>query len=82
VSNCVRLGLTVNSEVTQVYDDALDAADDSAQLKYAAKEVARANLEILGTDSVLDFAAIARSEWLEYQSHASDRERRRYLASS
>ena len=39
-------------------------------------------LEILGTDSVLDFAAIARSEWLQYQSHVSDWERRRYLASS
>jgi glutamine synthetase len=39
-------------------------------------------LEILGTDSVLDFAAIACSEWLQYQSHVSDWERRRYLASS
>jgi glutamine synthetase len=39
-------------------------------------------LRILGTDSVLDFAAIPRSEWLQYQSHVSDWERRRYLASS
>jgi glutamine synthetase len=39
-------------------------------------------LEILGADSVLDFAAIARSEWVEYSSHVSDWERRRYLSSS
>lgn len=39
-------------------------------------------LEILGADSVLDFAAIARSEWVEYSSHVSDWERRRYLTSS
>ena len=39
-------------------------------------------LEILGADSVLDFADIARSEWLAYQGHVSDWERRRYLASS
>ena len=39
-------------------------------------------LEILGADSVLDFADIARSEWLAYQGHVSDWERQRYLASS
>jgi glutamine synthetase len=39
-------------------------------------------LEILGTDSVLDFASIARSEWLQYQGHVSDWERQRYLATS
>ena len=39
-------------------------------------------LEILGADSVLDFAAIARSEWEEYSNEVSDWERRRYLASS
>lgn len=39
-------------------------------------------LDILGADSVLDFAAIARSEWLQYSGHVSDWERRRYLASS
>jgi glutamine synthetase len=39
-------------------------------------------LEILGADSVLDFASIARSEWLQYQGHVSDWERRRYLATS
>ena len=39
-------------------------------------------LEILGADSVLDFAAIARSEWVEYSSHVSDWERRRYLGRS
>lgn len=39
-------------------------------------------LEILGADSVLDFAALARSEWLEYTSEVSDWERRRYLTSS
>jgi glutamine synthetase len=39
-------------------------------------------LEILGADSVVDFAAIARSEWVQYQGHVSDWERQRYLASS
>jgi glutamine synthetase len=38
--------------------------------------------EILGADSVLDFAAIARSEWTEYGQHVSDWERQRYLAQS
>jgi glutamine synthetase len=38
--------------------------------------------EILGADSVLDFAAIARSEWVEYGQHVSDWERQRYLAQS
>ena len=38
--------------------------------------------EILGADSVLDFAAIARSEWLEYSKQVTDWERRRYLATS
>ena len=36
-------------------------------------------LEILGADSVLDFAALARSEWAEYSNEVSDWERRRYL---
>jgi glutamine synthetase len=36
-------------------------------------------LEILGVDSVLDFAALARSEWAEYSNEVSDWERRRYL---
>jgi len=39
-------------------------------------------LEILGPDSVLDFIAIARSEWQAYSGHVSDWERRRYLTSS
>ena len=38
--------------------------------------------EILGADSVHDFAAIARSEWQQYSNHVSDWERQRYLASS
>jgi glutamine synthetase len=39
-------------------------------------------LEILGPDSVLDFAALARSEWVEYSNEVSDWERRRYLGRS
>jgi glutamine synthetase len=39
-------------------------------------------LEILGVDSVLDFAALARSEWVEFSNEVSDWERRRYLARS
>jgi glutamine synthetase len=39
-------------------------------------------LDILGADSVRDFAAIARSEWQQYSNHVSDWERQRYLASS
>jgi glutamine synthetase len=39
-------------------------------------------LEILGADSVLDFASLARSEWVEYSNEVSDWERRRYLSSS
>ena len=39
-------------------------------------------LEILGPDSVLDFAALARSEWAEYSGEVSDWERRRYLGRS
>lgn len=39
-------------------------------------------LDILGADSVHDFAAIARSEWQQYVSHVSDWERRRYLSTS
>jgi glutamine synthetase len=39
-------------------------------------------LEILGAESVLDFAALARSEWVEYSSEVSDWERRRYLGTS
>lgn len=38
--------------------------------------------ELLGADSVRDFAAIARSEWLEYSQQVTDWERRRYLARS
>jgi len=38
--------------------------------------------DILGVDSVLDFAALARSEWAEYSNEVSDWERRRYLARS
>ena len=38
--------------------------------------------EILGADSVHDFAAIARSEWAEYSNEVSDWERQRYLARS
>ncbi|MCV7290372.1 glutamine synthetase [Mycolicibacterium wolinskyi] len=38
--------------------------------------------EILGADSVHDFAAIARSEWLAYTQEVSDWERRRYLVNS
>ena len=38
--------------------------------------------EILGEDSVRDFAAIARSEWTEYSGHVSDWERQRYLERS
>ncbi len=36
--------------------------------------------EILGADSVHDFAAIARSEWEQYSHHVSDWERHRYLS--
>ena len=39
-------------------------------------------LEILGVDSVLDFATLARSEWVEYSNEVSDWERRRYLGRS
>ena len=39
-------------------------------------------LEILGADSVLDFASLARSEWAEYSTEVSDWERRRYLSRS
>lgn len=39
-------------------------------------------LDILGEQSVLDFATIARSEWDEYVGHVSDWERNRYLATS
>jgi glutamine synthetase len=39
-------------------------------------------LEILGADSVRDFAAIARSEWDLYVGHVSDWERARYLSRS
>ncbi|BBY30175.1 glutamine synthetase family protein [Mycolicibacterium sediminis] len=38
--------------------------------------------EILGVESVLDFAAIAQSEWVEYSGHVSDWERQRYLSRS
>lgn len=38
--------------------------------------------EILGADSVLDFIAIARSEWQAYSGHVSDWELRRYLGTS
>jgi glutamine synthetase len=38
--------------------------------------------EILGADSVADFAAIAHSEWLAYASQVTDWERNRYLATS
>ena len=38
--------------------------------------------EILGADSVADFAAIAHSEWLAYASQVTDWERKRYLATS
>ncbi len=39
-------------------------------------------LEILGTESVLDFIEIARSEWHAYRGHVTDWERRRYLGTS
>lgn len=39
-------------------------------------------LDILGEQSVLDFAAIARSEWDRYVAHVSDWERDRYLSTS
>lgn len=38
--------------------------------------------EILGADSVHDFAAIARSEWEQFSQHVSDWERDRYLSRS
>lgn len=38
--------------------------------------------EILGADSVADFAAIAHSEWLAYSRQVTDWERNRYLATS
>ena len=38
--------------------------------------------DILGVDSVQDFAALARSEWVEYSNEVSDWERKRYLARS
>ncbi len=39
-------------------------------------------LEILGQESVQDFATIARSEWQQYVRHVSDWERERYLSTS
>jgi glutamine synthetase len=39
-------------------------------------------LEILGADSVRDFASLARSEWAEFSTEVSDWERRRYLSRS
>ncbi len=39
-------------------------------------------LDILGADFVLDFATLARSEWVEYSNEVSDWERRRYLGRS
>jgi glutamine synthetase len=39
-------------------------------------------LEILGADSVLDFASLARNEWAEFSAEVSDWERRRYLSRS
>jgi glutamine synthetase len=39
-------------------------------------------LDILGAESVHDFAAIARSEWQQYTNHVSDWERQRYLGVS
>jgi glutamine synthetase len=38
--------------------------------------------DILGVASVQDFAAIANSEWIEYNGHVSDWERQRYLTRS
>lgn len=38
--------------------------------------------DILGAASVHDFAAIASSEWIEYNGHVSDWERQRYLTRS
>ena len=38
--------------------------------------------DILGSDSVHDFAALTRSEWVEYSNEVSDWERKRYLARS
>ncbi|MGB3480884.1 MAG: glutamine synthetase family protein [Mycobacterium sp.] len=38
--------------------------------------------EILGAESVADFATLARSEWQQYIGHVSDWERQRYLANS
>ena len=39
-------------------------------------------LDILGEQSVLDFAVLARSEWDAYVGHVSDWERTRYLRTS
>lgn len=39
-------------------------------------------LDILGEQSVLDFAVLARSEWDQYVGHVSDWERKRYLSTS
>lgn len=39
-------------------------------------------LDILGADSVRDFAAIARTEWVAFSHEVSDWERRRYLGRS
>jgi glutamine synthetase len=38
--------------------------------------------DIVGAESLRDFAALARSEWVEYSNEVSDWERRRYLARS
>jgi glutamine synthetase len=38
--------------------------------------------EILGADSVSDFASLARSEWAEFSTEVSEWERRRYLGRS
>lgn len=39
-------------------------------------------LELLGAESALDFAEIARSEWTDYSRTVTDWERRRYLENS
>jgi glutamine synthetase len=38
--------------------------------------------DIVGAESLRDFAALARSEWADYSNEVSDWERRRYLARS
>ena len=59
-----------------------DPLPDSLGTAVALATQDATSLEILGQESVQDFATIARSEWQLYTSHVSDWERNRYLSTS